>query len=249
MIRVALHNHSLWSYDGRWELAKIARFFGAMGFDAVMMSEHDTGFDPDSYDAYRAACAAASTDRCKIIPGIEYSSPDNRIHVPVWGVPRFLGEHREITATLQDVRAAGGVAIFAHPVRKDAWEAFDPAWVPYLSGIELWNRKSDGIAPGVKAREMIAATGLAPTVGCDFHRLRNFYPLSMRMAGAAAEISEEMLVEALRQGALKPHVFGAPLLDEAGNIRPLAAHGRAEGLRKRAVRLVRGSKSKRKKVS
>ena len=94
-ISIALHNHSRWSYDGSWSLKGLARFFGTLGYDAVMMTEHDTGFDPDAFAAYRAECAAASTVRCRIIPGIEYSSPDNRIHILTWGLESFLAEHPE----------------------------------------------------------------------------------------------------------------------------------------------------------
>ena len=70
-MKVVLHAHSTWSYDGQWELPRIARLYGALGVDAVMMTEHDTGFDPESFAAYRAACEAASTRRCRLIPGIE----------------------------------------------------------------------------------------------------------------------------------------------------------------------------------
>lgn len=238
-ISIALHNHSRWSYDGFWSLKGLARFFGTLGYDAVMMTEHDTGFDPDAFAAYRAECAAASTVRCRIIPGIEYSSPDNRIHILTWGLESFLAEHRPVVETLERVAEAGGATIFSHPVRHDAWEAFDPAWVPQLSGIEIWNRKSDGIVPGSRALALMTETGLAPTVGCDFHRLRNFYPLSNRMEGAAGEISETALVTALKEGRLKPHASGTPLLDAAGQVCPLDRHHVAERFRRRAVRLIR----------
>lgn len=244
MHRIALHNHSDWSYDGSWSLPAIARLFGAAGFDAVMMSEHDTGFDPASFGAYREACAAASTKRCKIIPGIEYSSPDNRIHILTWGLEHFLAEHRPVLETLEAVKAAGGVAIFAHPVRKEAWSLFESDWVPLLSGIELWNRKSDGIVPGRQAQSMIKEHGLPATVGCDFHRLRNFYPLSNRLPVMASGVTEEGLVAAIAAGSLAPYAFGSSLLDAAGAIKPLEGHYRAERWRKRILTTLRPSKSK-----
>ena len=45
-MRVVLHCHSTWSHDGHWPLERIARLFGRLGIGAVMMTEHDTGFDP-----------------------------------------------------------------------------------------------------------------------------------------------------------------------------------------------------------
>lgn len=229
-MRVVLHAHSVWSYDGVWELPRIARFYGRLGVSAVMMSEHDTGFDPESFPAYRAACAAASTARCRLIPGIEYSSPDNDIHILTWGLDRFLAEHRPVMDTLQAVREAGGAAVFAHPVRRKAWAQFDMSWVPYLAGIELWNRKSDGITIGSEAHDLIRQTGLPATVGQDFHRLRHVYPLTMGAAPGVAA-TEPDLVAALRAGQMTPLAFRRPLLAADGTPRT-APHDRAEGLRR-----------------
>ena len=214
-VRVVLHAHSTWSYDGQWGLPQIARLYGAMGVDAVMMSEHDTGFDPAQFAAYRAACASASTQRCKLIPGIEYSSPENDIHMLTWGLETFLAEHRPVLETLEVVKAAGGVAIFAHPIRRRAWAAFDPAWVPYLSGIELWNRKSDGITWGREAWTLLQQTGLPATVGQDFHRLRHLYPLTMTLPRPEGDL-EAALVAALKAGRMRPEAFRKPLLDTKG---------------------------------
>src|SRR5690625_2953222 len=137
LLRVVLHAHSTWSYDGCWELSRIARLFGRLGADAVLMTEHDTGFPADRYEEYRAACDAASTSKCRLVPGVEYSNPDNSVHILTWGLDRFLGEARAVEATLEDVGAAGGAAIFAHPARRDAWQLFRESWVPLLHGIEI----------------------------------------------------------------------------------------------------------------
>ena len=210
-IRAVLHAHSTWSYDGHWTLPAIARLYGRLGVRAVMMTEHDTGFDPASFGDYRAACLAASTPRCTLIPGIEYSSPDNAVHILTWGLDQFLAEHRPVTETLADVAAAGGAAILAHPVRRAAWMLFDPAWVPYLSGIELWNRKSDGLSWGIEALELIGATGLPATVGQDFHRWRQLWPLIQvfDLPGPIDDpaLLEHALVAALRAGESRPMAF------------------------------------------
>lgn len=242
--RVVLHAHSTWSYDGHWPLERIARFYGALGVDAVMMSEHDTGFDPDSFAIYRAKCAAASTRRCTLIPGIEYSSPDNDIHILTWGLTQFLTEHRPVAETLNHVAKAGGVAIFAHPVRRDAWQKFDPDWVPLLSGIELWNRKSDGIAPGHRAQELLAQTGLPATVGQDFHKLRHAYPLTHKVRVNPATDLETALVDALRTGQTRPEAFRRPLLDADGRLKP-GLHPALERVRQSLRDLVRGKKKHR----
>lgn len=201
-LRVVLHVHSTWSYDGHWALGDLARLYGRLGIGAVMMTEHDTDFDPARFADYRAACAAASTKHCRLIPGIEYSSPDNRIHLLTWGLRRFLAEHRPVEETLAAVAAEGGVAVLAHPARKAAHAAYDEAWTPALAGIELWNRKADGLSWGSEARALIARTGLPATVGQDFHRLKQLYPLTMTLAASGG---------AGRRGLRGPQEAASPL--------------------------------------
>ena len=60
-IRVACHVHSDWSYDGKWSLPEIAEAFSKRGYRAVMLTEHDQGFDETRRQEHRKACQAAST--------------------------------------------------------------------------------------------------------------------------------------------------------------------------------------------
>lgn len=234
-VKAVFHAHSTWSYDGSWSLAEIARFFGRLGADAVFMTEHDTGFDPARWPDYVAQCAAASQGRCVLVPGIEYSSPDNDIHILTWGVSHFLAEHRPVLETLKAVAEQNGVAVFAHPIRRKAFAQFQMDWVPYLAGIELWNRKSDGIFYGQEASELIKKTELPATVGCDFHTLRNYYPLANRFeCSSRAEIAQAG-IDALKEGRIVPTVMGRPLMD-AQNMPNAPLHARLEVLRKRVLR-------------
>jgi predicted metal-dependent phosphoesterase TrpH len=219
LIRAVLHAHSTWSYDGSWTLDQIARFYGRLGVDVVMMSEHDTGFAPGQFQAYRDACAEASTSACRLVPGIEYSSPNNDIHLPTWGLDQFLGEHRPTLDILQDVHAAGGVSIFAHPIRRDVWQQYDPAWTPLLSAIEVWNRKSDGISYGSQALALRIRTGLPATVGQDFHKLRHAYPLTHLFEVDPNDNLEVQLVEAIRCGQLRPQAYRRDLFTAEGQIK------------------------------
>ena len=209
MHSIVLHCHSNWSYDGHWSLSSIARLFGVFGVDAVLMTEHDHGFTQERWEDYCAACAAASTKRCTLVPGIEYSSPDNAIHLLSWGMDRFLTEYRPVSETLTRIGECGGVAVFAHPVRRDAWQLFDPSWVPLLCGIEVWNRKTDGLAPAREALRLQAQTGLPPTVGVDFHRWKQFWPINHRIPGDGNVTLDA--IAALRAGKLKPYALRRPL--------------------------------------
>lgn len=235
-LKAVLHAHSTWSYDGVWSLHSIATLYGALGIQAVLMTEHDTGFNPSSFEAYREDCARSSTSRCVLIPGIEYSSPDNGIHILTWGLHRFLAEHRPVDHTLKAIQDAGGVAVFAHPSRRDAWQHFDDTWIPYLSGIELWNRKSDGFNMSSHALELLKRTHLPPIVGTDFHRLRQMWPLTQ-----VFDIDPEMtlphtieteITKTLRERRSTPHAFGKSVSNN-GAIQINPIHERLENTRRK----------------
>ncbi len=87
----------------------------------------------------------------------------------VWGEIPFLGAGLPTTGTLRAAKAAGGIAVLAHPSRKRAWQSFEPQWGDQLLGIETWNRKYDGWAPSETAPGLFGTAGGAiPFVGLDF---------------------------------------------------------------------------------
>lgn len=209
-VRVATHVHSDWSYDGRWSLMDIAAEFSRRGYDAVLLAEHDRGFDVTRWDAYRIACAGASTAACVLVPGMEYSDPRNIVHIPVWGDIPFLGEGIETEELLRRVSEVGGLAVLAHPSRRDAWECFDPAWMDHLLGIELWNRKYDGYAPNSRAAATLGERpDLLPVVSLDFHTARQFHPLTMSL-NFDGVVTEAQIYDAMRERRACATAFGIP---------------------------------------
>ncbi len=236
-VRIAAHVHSTWSYDGEWELEDLARAFARRGYDAVLMSEHDRTFDDVRWEAFGDACAAASAGGALLVPGIEYSDARNLVHVPVWGAAGFLGRERPTGDLLRAARDAGGVAVLAHPDRRDAWRTFEPEWLELAHGIEIWNRKVDGWAPGRSGLELAADSGLTAFVGLDFHSARQFFPLAMT-AALDRPMSADAVLDLVRSGLLRPHAFGRPA---AGFLhgRGLDAVRAGEGLRRPLARAVR----------
>lgn len=209
-LRVAAHIHSEWSYDGRWSLEEVARGFEQRGYDAVLLCEHDRGFNADRWQAYREACAKASSARMLLIPGIEYSDSTNTVHVPVWGKLPFLGEAVATGDLLPRVAEMGGVSVLAHPARRSALEHLDDDSLSCLTGVELWNRKYDGYAPSKVAIELLRRRPtLLPVVGLDFHTARQFHPLAMTIA-APNERSESGICTSLRGGGARAMAFGLP---------------------------------------
>jgi hypothetical protein len=176
-----MHVHSEWSYDGHLPLNELASLFRRRRYDVVFMCEHDRGFNAERWRAYGEACAHASAEGALLIPGIEYADPEDRVHVPVWGAVPFLGEGVATSALLDAAREHGGVSVLAHPVRRDAWQVFERAWLELASGIEIWTRKWDGWAPNRWALREAAAHGLVGTVALDLHRSAQTFPLSMEL--------------------------------------------------------------------
>jgi hypothetical protein len=210
-VAVAAHVHSDWSYDGSWTLVDLAQAFAARGCRAILMAEHDRTFDAARWDEYRDACAAASTPKLLIVPGIEYASPCEDIHVPVWGSGPFLGAGRPTGALLTDAAQAGRLAVIAHPRRRDVWRMLDPEWLALAHGLEVWNRKYDGWAPFAPACALTAEHDLVPYAGLDFHTARQFAPLrmSVELGRLDAEVvSEPALLAALAARRARPLVGG-----------------------------------------
>ena len=217
MIRAASHIHSDWSYDGKWPLPRLAAEFARRGCRVLMMTEHDRGFTESRRQEHRAACAGASSQDLLVVPGIEYSDADNIVHVLVWGPVPFLGEGISTSELLKAVKAADGVAVLAHPSRRQAWKVFDPAWADDLLGMEVWNRKADGWAPSRTAPPLMQGTKLLQFVGVDCHDRNQMFPLAMEL-DTRSEVTEESVVDCLRVGRCRPTAFGRPIQEVAGGL-------------------------------
>jgi hypothetical protein len=209
-IRVACHVHSDWSYDGKWSLHALAAEFGRRGYDALLITDHDRHFSQQRQDEHRRACAEASNNTVLLVPGIEYSDSANRIHVLVWGPVPFPGEGLPTDVLLKHVKAHDGVAVLAHPSRREAWQVYDPRWSDVLTGIEVWNRKSDGWAPSRRALELTIATGAAEFVGIDFHDSRQMFPLALECQAGCGQ-TEASILTSLRTRTFMPTVGGWPI--------------------------------------
>lgn len=210
-VRAAAHVHSDWSYDGSWSLQRIASFFKGAGYRCVFTSEHDNSFTNDRWRCYREYCTNNSNGDFLIVPGIEYSDPMNVVHVLVWGNIPFLGARRDTEEVLREVKEYNGVAVLAHPSRKQAWQEFRSQWVPLLIGVEQWNRKVDGVAPSPEAIAIIKQNPqLFPFVGLDFHRINQFFPLAMTLE-LSGELVEDVIISSLLKKKAKAEVAGIPI--------------------------------------
>jgi hypothetical protein len=201
--RVFLHNHSTWS-DGHMSLGAIERLGERLGASAVVMSEHDFDFTPTKWGNYVQACREASTLRCVIIPGIEYSSPNDDIHVVTMGTSRFHGARNDLLETLSSVRMEGGAAVLAHPRRRDSFNKVSSDLVDLLDGIEIWNRKVDGFLPVNTYFRLAQNRGLAPIVAMDLHTWRQIFPMWNEIPAGPEALDGNTVATALRSRLIAP---------------------------------------------
>jgi predicted metal-dependent phosphoesterase TrpH len=206
-VLAACHVHSNLSYDGSHTLEELSDKFSRAGYRILLMTEHDRGFSPERLRQLRQLCDAVSTRHLLVIPGIEYSDSSNQVHILVWGDVPFLGENLAPKETLRKVKEAGGVAVLAHPFRRNAWQCFEPSWGEALAGIEVWNRKYDGWAPNRIAQDLQRSVNAIPFVGLDFHTQRQFFPLAMAI-DIDSDVTEQAVLDRIRARRVNPRVFG-----------------------------------------
>ena len=210
-VHLAAHVHSAWSYDGRYALDEITRMFARLGFDGVLLSEHDRGWDALHYREFRSACEKASTHQITMIPGIEYSDAANDVHVLVWGRDEFLGAALPTDELLARLDEGPGIAVLAHPGRRDVARRLPDHVLERFDGIEVWNRKYDGVQPSVGATRLAEELGAVPFVGLDFHTRRQLFPLSLSAEVDRDLPPREAITRAMVELRFGARAFAAPL--------------------------------------
>jgi predicted metal-dependent phosphoesterase TrpH len=200
-VRAAVHVHSSWSFDGTASLSRLATAFRRRRYRAVLLADHSQSLSEADWSTYRAACAELSTPELLLVPGMEYRDPDNVVHVATWGDLPHLGDRVPTGTLLREVADRGGVAIWAHPERRDAHQVFEESWAPYLSGVEVWNRKYDGWRPSAVGADAARQWGLPEIASLDFHKRRQHFPLAIYLDVSALTV--DGVVDALRAGRVE----------------------------------------------
>src|SRR5207247_3220179 len=90
----------------------------------IVQTEHSNHMTSELYARYREEVLSYCTPRFLFVPGIEYASADNRIHILVFCLDVFwedlkLFPDERLLDLLDRVRAARGIDILAHPERAD----------------------------------------------------------------------------------------------------------------------------------
>lgn len=211
VLKLAVHIHTEVSDDSTWSLHRLAKVLRRFGFHGMLVCDHDRTMDDVKWHSLRVACDEFGDNTGFLtIPGVEYQDRDHVVHVPVFGRLPFHGRSPDILSLIRSAREHGCVSVFAHPARRDAWQRFSPEWVEWLTGVEVWNRKYDGVSPNRWALEATDRHGLMPMVGLDWHGPRQLFGLAMEVSrptmGTNAEMGDAVLASVLT-GEARSTVF------------------------------------------
>jgi hypothetical protein len=222
-----LHVHSSFSYDSKTDLADIAVRARKEGIDCVLMSEHNNFLDAKQVSAFVERCASLSDERLLIVPGLELSLDENRVHLLAYGIREYVASSAPGTSVgvlVRRIHELGGLAVLAHPSHKEAFNRVSAADLDVLDGMEIWNVKNGNrFCPDATEIEYLTRVrSRTPRVlgfaGLDLHSLPRFERLVCRVE--ADRRDAQSVLAALRAGKF---VIQGPLVavrpDGAGGIR------------------------------
>lgn len=159
--RADLHIHTSASPDGRSSLADIARAARAAGLDAAAITDHDL-----------CTPVPETLEGVLLIPGCEVSTRAGHITGLFLERPLPLAELGRLPApedAVAAIRAAGGLAVLAHPYHRPG--AAPEEFTFPLDGIETANARACFKVPEAneKAAALAARRDLAAVGGSDGH--------------------------------------------------------------------------------
>lgn len=159
--RVDLHVHTDASPDGRASLEDVARGARRAGLDAAAITDHNL-----------CTPLPAELAGVLLIPGCEVSTRAGHITGLFLERPlplEELGHLPEPAAAVAAIRAAGGLAVLAHPYQKPG--AAPETFSFPLDGLETANARACFKVPDANRRAELLAEerGLAPVGGSDAH--------------------------------------------------------------------------------
>lgn len=132
-----LHVHTDWSHDGRDSLEGLATACRGRGIAFVGLTEHAEDFDAERWPRYVAACAAASGEGVRLIPGLEFRFAGHKgLHLLALGLRRW---HEPATPEqfAREVAPDAALTIVAHPVLTR--HSVPDAVLAAVDAIEVWN--------------------------------------------------------------------------------------------------------------
>jgi predicted metal-dependent phosphoesterase TrpH len=185
-LKLDLHVHTYHSVDAHTRPAELAAWATRRGLDGVAITDHDTVAGLPEFSRLEGLL---------VVPGVEVSSAQG--HVLALDVRQSFKPNRSFAETVDAIRAAGGVAVLAHPTAffkgmsaKEVGGLFD--------AVEVVNASAVPFAYSVrKNRELAGRLGLPQTGGSDAHQAAE---VGQGYSVVDADLEVDAVVRAIRTG-------------------------------------------------
>jgi len=196
-IKVDLHVHTCYSYDGLITEKDLLFYAKKNGLDSVAVTDHNR---------IDGALKLSKEKNFSIIPGIEISSKNG--HIIGLNVQEPIPKNLSVEETIDKIHELGGLAIACHPQalfksslklkvsqKFDAVEVINASAFPFKYSVE-------------QARKLACSLNLVQVAGSDAH----YGPeIGLAFTLVEAELDSEEIVKAISKGLCQPFGRAVPL--------------------------------------
>jgi predicted metal-dependent phosphoesterase TrpH len=161
-MKLDLHIHSAYSRDASASAVDIVRKCKSFGLDGLAITDHNE--IKGSLEAF----AIAASEGVVVVRGVEISAIEG--HVIALGVKELIPRGLSVHDTVDTIRAAGGIAIAAHPGRFPSGIGMKRAMGMDFDAIEILNGGSSKRSNS-RARAVAERRKLPVTAGSDAHSI------------------------------------------------------------------------------
>lgn len=200
-MKIDLHVHSCYSYDGVGHPREIIKWARLRGMDGICVTEHHSYLNSEPFREW------AENSGIVVLRGAEASTLLGHFLIfgvqdDSWNTYRETG-YLDAQRLIDYVNARGGAVVAAHPFRREGeyFGGWKIAKLRGLAAIEVWNARCTE-EDNQEAEELARTMGLPGIGGSDAHAggcVGMAYTVFRRPVG-----NEKQLVELLKQGECQP---------------------------------------------
>jgi len=161
-MKLDLHIHSSFSRDGTASPRDIVLRCRSLGLDGFAIADHN------AIQGSLQAVSLAAEHGLVAVRAVEVSTVEG--HVLAYGVGELVPRGSSIAETIDRIRAEGGLAVAAHPVRFPSGVGLENVRSNRFDAIEVLNG-GNSRRSNAKARRVAGELHLPATAGSDAHQI------------------------------------------------------------------------------
>jgi len=197
-VKIDLHIHTCYSYDGLIKPEELVFYARKAGLNGIAITDHDR------IDV--ALKMAKEVNDFLIIPGIEVSSLNG--HIIGLNIQEPVSKNLSVEETVDKIHALGGLAIACHP-KAVLKASLGQRTSRKFDAVEVVNASAFPFKRSVKkAREIAINLGLPQVAGSDAHYAPE---IGLAYTLVEAELDIDDVVEAISKGLCEPVGEAIPL--------------------------------------